>query len=128
MRTWLWTRAQLQLEILALRHQVMGLQRQRKARAPIAAFDRAFWVWLYRLWPGCVNALVIVKPETVVRWHRGRFSPVLEMEISHPPTRAAGDRSGHPQADRAHEPGEPVVGGCPSVIFHPDHQRLLAER
>ncbi len=49
------------------------LRRQRKARAPLTAFDRAFWVWLYRLWPGCLNALVIVKPETVVRWHREGF-------------------------------------------------------
>ncbi len=49
------------------------LQRQRKARAPLTAFDRAFWVWLYRLWPGCLNALVIVKPETVVRRHREGF-------------------------------------------------------
>ena len=73
MRTWLGTRAQLQLEILALRHQVTVLRRQRKARAPLTAFDRAFWVWLYRLWPGCLNALVIVKPETVVRWHREGF-------------------------------------------------------
>ena len=73
MRTWLGTRAQLQLEILALRHQVTVLRRQRKARAPLTSFDRAFWVWLYRLWPGCLNALVIVKPETVVRWHREGF-------------------------------------------------------
>ncbi len=68
MRTWLGTRAQLQLEILALRHQVTVLQRPRKARAPLTSFDREFWVWLYRLWPGCLNALVIVTPETVVRW------------------------------------------------------------
>jgi transposase InsO family protein len=73
MRTWLGTRAQLQLEILALRHQVTVLRRQRKARAPLTSFDRAFWVWLYRLWPGCLDALVIVKPETVVRWHREGF-------------------------------------------------------
>jgi hypothetical protein len=73
MRTWLGTRAQLELEILALRHQVTVLRRQKKTRAPLTAFDRAFWVWLYRLWPGCLNALVIVKPETVVRWHREGF-------------------------------------------------------
>ena len=72
-RTWFGTRAQLQLEILALRHQVMVLRRQRKARARLTSFDRAFWIWLYRLWPGCLAALVIVKPDTVVRWHRKGF-------------------------------------------------------
>ncbi len=43
MRTWLGTRAQLQLEILALRHQVTVLRRQTKVRTPLTSFDRAFW-------------------------------------------------------------------------------------
>ena len=73
MRTWLGTRAQLQLEILALRHQVAVLRRQRNVGPRLTPFDRAFWVWLYRLWPGCLDALVIVKPEIVVRWHREGF-------------------------------------------------------
>ena len=70
---WLGTRAQLQLEILVLRHQVNVLRRQRKMRPRLTSFDRAFWVWLYRLWPGCLAALIILKPETVVRWHRDGF-------------------------------------------------------
>ncbi len=65
--------SQLQLEILALRHQATVPRRPGKARAPLIKFYRAFWVWLYRLWPGCVNALVIVKPETVVHWRREGF-------------------------------------------------------
>jgi len=70
---WLGTRAQLQLEILVLRHRVNVLRRQRKMRPRLTSFDRAFWVWLYRLWPGCLAALVIVKPETVICWHREGF-------------------------------------------------------
>ena len=31
---------------------------------------RLFWVWPYRLWPGCVDTLKIFKPDTLVRWHR----------------------------------------------------------
>ena len=67
-RHWLRTRAQLQLEILALRHQLSVLQRQQDRRPRFTSFDRIFWVWLYRLWPGCLDALAIMKPETVVRW------------------------------------------------------------
>ena len=35
--------------------------------------ERLFWVWLYRLWPGCVDTLRIFKPDTLVRWHRRGF-------------------------------------------------------
>ncbi len=69
-RNWLRARAQLQHEILALRHQLSVLQRGQDRRPRFTSFDRIFWVWLYRLWPGCLDALAIMKPETVVRWHR----------------------------------------------------------
>ncbi len=72
-RHWLRTRAQLQLEILALRHQLAVLQREQNSRLRLTSFDRIFWIWLYRLWPGCLDALAIMKPETVVRWHRKGF-------------------------------------------------------
>ncbi len=62
-RNWLRTRAQLQLEILALRHQLSVLQREQDRRPRFTSFDRIFWVWFYRLWPGCLNALAIMKPE-----------------------------------------------------------------
>ena len=65
--------ARLQLENWALRHQLAVLQRQRRGPPRLISFDRAVWVWLYRLWPGCLEALVIVKPETVIRWHREGF-------------------------------------------------------
>jgi hypothetical protein len=72
-RIWLGTRAELQLEILALRHQLTVLQRQRNRRPRLTSFDRTLWVWLYRLWPSCLDALVVVKPEIVVAWHRKGF-------------------------------------------------------
>jgi putative transposase len=37
------------------------------------AIDRMLWVWLYRLWPRCLEAMVLVKPATVVQWHRQGF-------------------------------------------------------
>jgi putative transposase len=66
------TRANLQLEILALRHQLGVLQRQKK-RATLRASDRLLWVVLSRLWKQWREVLLIVKPETVVAWHRKGF-------------------------------------------------------
>lgn len=66
--------AALRAEILALRHQLTVLQRQlggRRVRFERA--DRILWVWLLRLWRDWRHALVIVRPETVLRWHRRGF-------------------------------------------------------
>jgi putative transposase len=61
----------LQAEIIALRHQLLVLQRSiRGQRLRLRVFDRLFWVWLSRLWRGWQSALLIVKPETVIAWHR----------------------------------------------------------
>ncbi len=57
----------------ALRHQLLVFERKRTTRPRLNRFDRFFWVWLYRLWPGCLDVVVIVKPETVIRWHRRGF-------------------------------------------------------
>ena len=67
------SRAALQLEVLALRHQLQVLQRTRPRRLRLARTDRWLWVWLSHLWTGWRTALVIVKPETVIAWHRRGF-------------------------------------------------------
>src|SRR5713101_4762707 len=67
------SRAVLELEVLALRHQLHVLRRQRPGRRRLIAFDRLLWVWLYRLWPRSLDAIVLVKPATVVQWHRQGF-------------------------------------------------------
>jgi hypothetical protein len=46
---------------------------QQKARPKLAPIDRAFWVALFWFWPHWRDSLVIVKPETVIRWHRKGF-------------------------------------------------------
>jgi len=66
-------RASLQLELIALRHQLLVLERKRTTRPRLTRIDRFCWVWLYRLWPGCLDVVVIVKPDTVIRWHRRGF-------------------------------------------------------
>ena len=67
------TRASMQLEILALRHQIVVLQRRTSKRPRLRTVDRLFWVLLSRVWGRWRSALVIVKPETVIAWHRKGF-------------------------------------------------------
>jgi transposase InsO family protein len=72
-RSCLQSRAQLQLELLALRHQLYVLNRSRPRRLQLRTADRWLWAWLSRAWPGWRTALVIVKPDTVIAWHRQGF-------------------------------------------------------
>jgi putative transposase len=66
-------RAVLELENLALRHQLHVLRRQRPGRPRLFTIDRLLWVWLYRVWPRCLDTMVLVKPATVIQWHRQGF-------------------------------------------------------
>ncbi len=83
-------RAVLELENLALRHQLQVLRRQRPGRPRLFAIDRLLWVCLYRLWPRCLNAMVLVKPATIVQWHRQGFRLFWRWR----------SRSGRPSVDR----------------------------
>jgi hypothetical protein len=66
------SRASLAAENLALRHQLGVLQRS--ARRPrLRQRDRIFWVWLSRLWSDWRSSLIMVQPQTIVRWHRQGF-------------------------------------------------------
>jgi hypothetical protein len=70
-------RAVLQAEILALRHQLLVLQRSsRGRRLRLRWADRVLWVWLSRLWDDWRSALLLVNPETVFAWHREGFDCV----------------------------------------------------
>src|SRR2546427_1491280 len=71
-RTCLRSQARLQVELLALRHQLQVLARSHP-RPRLSAADRLLWVWLSRVWTGWRAALIIVKPETVLAWHRRGF-------------------------------------------------------
>ena len=67
------SRASLELELIALRHQVTVLRRQRPGRPQLSSLDRLLWVWLCRIWPRVIDAMVLVKPAIVVQWHRTGF-------------------------------------------------------
>jgi transposase InsO family protein len=83
-------RAVLELENLALRHQLHVLRRQRPGRPRLFTIDRLLWVLLYRLWPRCLDTMVLVKPATVVQWHRRGFRLFWRWR----------SRSGRPSVDR----------------------------
>ncbi len=67
------SRASLHLEMLALRQQLAMLASRDNKRLRFRPNERIFWVWLYRLWPSCLESLAIFKPDTLVRWHRKGF-------------------------------------------------------
>jgi hypothetical protein len=67
------SRASLEVEILLLRHQLNVLRRKSPKRMAFTGVDRLVFAGLYHLAPGVLNALKIVKPETVIRWHRAGF-------------------------------------------------------
>jgi transposase InsO family protein len=67
------SRARLEAENLVLRQQINVLRRNSPKRFVFGTFDRLALVGLYRLVPGIVDALTIVRPETVIRWHRAGF-------------------------------------------------------
>jgi putative transposase len=66
------SRRDLVLEVLALRQQLAAFKSRRRSPR-IRPADRAFWLVLRRLWSRWTDALVFVKPDTVVRWHRAGF-------------------------------------------------------
>jgi hypothetical protein len=67
------SRAELEAEILVLRQQLNVLRRRMPKRPALTNVDRLLFVWLYRWFPSTISALAIVRPETVIRWHRLGF-------------------------------------------------------
>jgi hypothetical protein len=89
-RTRLKTRTRLEAENIVLRQQVIVLSR--KARARLWNIDRLIFVWLYGLFPSILNAITVVKPETVIRWHRIGFRAYWRWKSRR--------RGGRPKIDR----------------------------
>jgi transposase InsO family protein len=76
------TRAALQLENLALRHQLGVLHRSVK-KPKLTPLDRLFWAWLCGVWADWRSALIVVKPETVIAWHRKGFRLFWTWKVRH---------------------------------------------
>src|SRR5262245_31829651 len=73
LRTSFRRRAALEAEILALRHQLQVLNRSRQRHVRLTRTDRVLWVWLSRIWSGWRTTMMLVKPATVIAWHRRGF-------------------------------------------------------
>ena len=82
------SRSALQLEIVALRHQLGVLHRSVKP-PKLTASDRLLWVWLSEIWTHWRSAMIIVKPASVIAWHRKRFRLFSTCKVRH-------GRSGRP--------------------------------
>src|SRR5258708_6160593 len=67
------SKSRLEAENAALRHQLIVLQRRVSGRVQLANGDRLFLVMLYRWFPSVLKAITIIRPETLVRWHRAGF-------------------------------------------------------
>jgi hypothetical protein len=97
------SRASLETEILALRHQLNILRRKSSKRPTLGSIDRLMFAGLYGLAPGVLSALAIVRPETVIRWH------LLAMEVAAvwwPSEGAFGAKA----ADPEHQHRQPTLG------------------
>jgi type II secretory pathway pseudopilin PulG len=66
-------KSRLAAENAALRHQVTVLRRMLQGRIQLTNADRFFFVQLYRWFPSILKAITLVRPETIVRWHRAGF-------------------------------------------------------
>src|SRR5262245_55908218 len=67
------SKSQLAAENAALRRQVIVLRRKVRGRVPLTDSDRLFFIQLHRWFPSALNAITIVRPETLLRWHRDGF-------------------------------------------------------
>jgi hypothetical protein len=83
------SRVSLEAEVLALRQQINVLQRLRPKRPIFSLTDRLVLGWICRLFPNARGALAIVRPETVLRWHRAGFRTYWRRKSRRRPGRPA---------------------------------------
>jgi hypothetical protein len=67
------SKIRLEAENAALRHQLIVLRRKLRGRIKLANSDRWFFIQLYRWFPSILKVLTVIRPETLVRWHRAGF-------------------------------------------------------
>ena len=91
------SRAAIEAEILTLRQQIIVLRRTAAKKQSFGAMDRLVVVGLYRLFPRVLDALAIVRPGTVIKWHRAGFRLYWRWK-----SRPCGGRPPVPLAPRIH--------------------------
>jgi hypothetical protein len=116
--------ANLTVENMALRQQIIVLKRNRKPPV-LKERDRLFWVILSRIWSGWRDVVLIVQPDTVVRWHKRVFERLLADLCAlriWVKTRLSGLTRG--RANRSHKPrGQKMVKiMCPQCALKMEHE------
>jgi hypothetical protein len=86
------SRCRLEAENLLLRHQLIIALRRAPPRRRLHGTDRALLIWMTRLWPSLLDAVQVVQPETVLRWHRAGFKMLWRWKSR--------TRAGRPRIDR----------------------------
>jgi hypothetical protein len=86
------SRSRLEAENLFLRHQLSLALRQKPPRIRLRGSDRALLVWMVRLWPNLLDAVQVVQPETILRWHRAGVRAFWRWKSR--------NRAGRPKIDR----------------------------
>jgi putative transposase len=86
------SRRRLEIENLFLRHQLNIALRRVPRRLRLHGSDRALLVWITWVWPNLLDLSRVVKPETILRWHRSGFKAFWRWKSRH--------RSGRPKIDR----------------------------
>ena len=86
------SRCRLEAENLFLRHQLTIALRRAPPRLRLLGSDRALLIWMTWLWPSLLDAVQVVQPETVLRWHRAGFKMFWRWKSRH--------RAGRPRIDR----------------------------
>ena len=86
------SRRRLEAENLFLHHQLNIALRRAPARLRLYGSDRALLVWMTRIWPGLLDISRVVKPETILRWHRSGFKAFWRWKSR--------NRAGRPKVDR----------------------------
>src|SRR6476660_2450905 len=103
------SRAAIEAEILTLRQQIIVLRRTTPKKQSFDAIDRLVFVGLYRLFPRILDALAIVRPATVIKWHRAGFRLYWRWK-SRP--RGATRSAGNTQANPLDGHRQPPVGSA----------------
>ena len=111
LRTFRSTRHRLALESVALRQQ-LAVYKRRQPRPKLNGFDRLFWVVVRQIWTSWSEALILVKPETVVSWHRAGYRLFWRWRSRRRRPGAAEGNRRDPGLDPPNEEGESDVGSA----------------
>src|SRR3954462_8129307 len=102
------SKLRLEAENAALRHQLIVLRRKLRGRVRLANSDRWFFVQLYRWFPSILQVLAIIRPETLIHWHRSGFRCYWRWVTIF--GRSAADRDGTARVDPADEQRKSALG------------------